>query len=970
MTGQARFPSDAKAFSKAFLARTPKKSVGEVVDAEASRDSNRIVDSVKLSPSKYNARAKKDALAAAKGILGGEPGEGGLGTMKYVGLHLPKDLQKRSNDSLSAEKSRVDEAHKTVSSSSTSSTTSSRFINNMKDSKSPRIRASVTSLSSVARSSGQVLASVSTAMNSPKLDPIEVASSDTYSDFNLAQELPGNAEAKRKEVEAMALINRMDSITLAPDKTEDSPVENLLDSDEGCDTTNNDISTYGRSTTANNEETEECEIEYATTDDEESHRSLAMDAVIPSKALRSPRSDSSIVSHLERPHTSFSPSGSSFPDHDTSAFDVEDDSISDGAYLGISHTSVTERGRSGTIIAARGPRQDGSSTQRTDEARVIDHAAAPQSPRTAQAFLGDQLDSSNDKERHSSSRIGSRIAGIQFDEISSWKDAKHAMSKYYSIHSFSNGHMLEDWRTVISFRLRPFELLEIQYVDAQKRIHLPRGIANRARSSSTTRRSSPTRSSEILSSDNDRYTEQYSEGWCYIYKRNSGTSSKAQRAGLGVWKLRYIVVCGSKLTVFRKRPIQRASISDAQNAIVWNLSLTTCVFSERADGVTRPALRKAVEGHYSEIITLSFHPSMAPASHVNSETTGWVPPTVVSLSMRFITQADFKAFFNTFARAHLMAGEAKHSGIAINEWRKEAITRATIAGRGGVVLPGRAGRRGGRNALARSRLRLPGVSRDFDDADRWSSTSENEDHNKVTKEHGFKYADVYANNTSSTSGQGGDTTAEAFDSTMNLDLFRATTATTITTLNSPAKSASLDLFKVAPDRELVGAQMANVHRDAPRNNWEPTTTISELNSSLHPSMVDANSIRSRRSGGFSFAKTARRIFSSPKDPIQAGDTFDSPITPTNDTFEVHRRSNRRESFNRELKDPQARHSYRASSSPVRLQEQPLWNPSGTSDLGDSQRSDQTSPKFPSSRPMITSRRSRSHTIAASSPQHQ
>ncbi|KAE8203258.1 hypothetical protein A4X06_0g2248 [Tilletia controversa] len=66
------------------------------------------------------------------------------------------------------------------------------------------------------------------------------------------------------------------------------------------------------------------------------------------------------------------------------------------------------------------------------------------------------------------------------------------------------------------------------------------------------------------------------------------------------------------------------------------------------------------------------------------------------------------------------------TGLGVGIWRRSAVIRATIAGRGGTVQPGKAGRRGGRNSFARMRTRPTGLSTDLDDADTWSTGSEEE----------------------------------------------------------------------------------------------------------------------------------------------------------------------------------------------------------------------------------------------------
>lgn len=335
-----------------------------------------------------------------------------------------------------------------------------------------------------------------------------------------------------------------------------------------------------------------------------------------------------------------------------------------------------------------------------------------------------------------------RLAGINTDEISAWKDARHPQAKYYAVHSYSNGYIMEDWRTVAALRIRPFELFEIQYADPHEKVHLPRlGEANDASSGRADKGTlskdkeeksisgqSPLKgefdqqsNSPIPALDN-RYLEPFAEAWCYVFKRGGGTS-KAQKAGLGLWKLRWISLRGRNLTVYRTKYL-RQGYDEAMN--IWNLSSVDSVISERADGVTRPVL-VPITGQCQDILTLTFARATVIPNSIHDESSDYQQAT---LSMRFITQVDHCAFFRCFARAHFYASLQHQDPLQaamVFEWRRKAIARSVIAGMGGTVVPGKAGRRGGRNALSRKRLRPPGMSREFDDADRWSSDSDGED---------------------------------------------------------------------------------------------------------------------------------------------------------------------------------------------------------------------------------------------------
>lgn len=335
-----------------------------------------------------------------------------------------------------------------------------------------------------------------------------------------------------------------------------------------------------------------------------------------------------------------------------------------------------------------------------------------------------------------------RLAGINTDEISSWKDARHPQAKYYAVHSYSNGYIMEDWRTLAALRIRPFELLEIQYSDPHEKVHLPRlGEANDASSGKLDSRSQAKEKEESNNSTqspmigeydrqlnvpypalDNRYLEPFAESWCYIFKRGGGTS-KAQKAGLGLWKLRWISLRGRNLTVYRTKYF-RQGYDEAMN--IWNLNSVESVISERADGATRPVLMP-INGQCQDILTLTFARATVIPNSIHDESSDFQQAT---LSMRFITQVDHCAFFRCFARAHFHASfqhQDPFRAAMVFEWRRKAMARSVIAGLGGTVVPGKAGRRGGRNALSRKRLRPSGMSRDFDDADRWSSDSDGED---------------------------------------------------------------------------------------------------------------------------------------------------------------------------------------------------------------------------------------------------
>ena len=240
-----------------------------------------------------------------------------------------------------------------------------------------------------------------------------------------------------------------------------------------------------------------------------------------------------------------------------------------------------------------------------------------------------------------------RLAGIKLDEMSRWRDATHGASGRYAVYSFSNGLLLEDWKTVAAYKLRPFELLEMQASLPTERVHLGHLVA----------------------------AETYFESWVYMLKAQS------VRKGLGTWKLRFIVVRGSRLDLFRKKPK-----STTTPAYSWDLAATKWVVSSPAN-----------------TLSVAFAES--------------------DVTLRCVTSWDYGCLHALLLRAHFRRGDAD----LVDAWRRTALERALIAGRGGTVQPGRAGRGTGRNAKARTRLRPPGWPRDWEDADTWSSDSASED---------------------------------------------------------------------------------------------------------------------------------------------------------------------------------------------------------------------------------------------------
>ncbi|EPQ30112.1 uncharacterized protein PFL1_02229 [Pseudozyma flocculosa PF-1] len=314
-----------------------------------------------------------------------------------------------------------------------------------------------------------------------------------------------------------------------------------------------------------------------------------------------------------------------------------------------------------------------------------------------------------------------RLAGINLDEVSQWREATHGASDRFSIYSFSNGLLLEDWKTVAAYRLRPFELLELQSSSPVERVHLVRDVAGITREAVRG-------SSRASASLEGAVLDPYYEGWVYVLKPSSTSARQAAKAVIGTWKLRWVTIRGWKMDLFRKKP-KAGESSAPPSACYWHLSLIKKITSDKIDSATAHAANPplpALEQIPACSLTVAFS-AASWAAAMPSEFT--LPTSGSSITMRCVTQYDHDALLNVLNRAHVRSVARKQGSMDVQQlvdgWRSDAVIRATIAGRGGTVQPGRlAQTKGGRNAFVRARLRPSGWPREFEDADRWSSDSE------------------------------------------------------------------------------------------------------------------------------------------------------------------------------------------------------------------------------------------------------
>lgn len=376
----------------------------------------------------------------------------------------------------------------------------------------------------------------------------------------------------------------------------------------------------------------------------------------------------------------------------------------------------------------------------------------------------------------------------------------------YCLLSFSKGMILEDSATLSSYRLRPFELLELQPLSIRHRVRLPRHLHRKSRVSRrdsvqdlTTYASNtsfsfagasisaPLRTKDavapcpLLPCD---YLDTFAHGWAYVYQLR-GCPEKAGAVGLGCWKLRWLVVHQGRLCVFRRRPNaaketvatrgREATVEKGEDKTMpktaspqgligeCNLAEVSWLNSELADGTTSPAMRTLAK----DLINICFSKqSTLHAVGVQGPIGSASPHHIVSL--RFLTDHAAHCWYSLFQRFHCRSQLARrgetlrldelaklrpHSNrnvcrsintflqqtetdvpcpwdasvkVSVDAWRKRAYLRSLVAGRGGVTLPGKSGRGGGRNAWTKTRISPTVSDIDAEDADLWSDHSEEE----------------------------------------------------------------------------------------------------------------------------------------------------------------------------------------------------------------------------------------------------
>ncbi|GAC93890.1 hypothetical protein PHSY_001458 [Pseudozyma hubeiensis SY62] len=319
------------------------------------------------------------------------------------------------------------------------------------------------------------------------------------------------------------------------------------------------------------------------------------------------------------------------------------------------------------------------------------------------------------------------IAGIRLDEISRGvKDASHPLSAKYAVLSSANGCELDEWKTVAAYRIRPYELLELQWSIPTERVYIPPiSLGETLRVDGAASGGNKGMFDRTWGDEQDAgpdtdapCLEPYFEGWVYVLKgANAGKASARRSTKMGKWKVHWLTVRGWRMDLYRKKPRAGEAVMPEADQVWW-LRSVEWVMEDADNAVPGNAALPALDAMPRSSITAGFSPKAGTAS------AGEVP----MLTIRCITHFDHEALSTLLLRAWFRCSAAKVS-VGTDNWRRKAVFRAVVAGRGGTAAPGRAGRggRGGRNAKSRMRLRPSGWAKEWEDADQWSSDSEREE---------------------------------------------------------------------------------------------------------------------------------------------------------------------------------------------------------------------------------------------------
>ncbi|CAO1627816.1 unnamed protein product [Jaminaea pallidilutea] len=367
--------------------------------------------------------------------------------------------------------------------------------------------------------------------------------------------------------------------------------------------------------------------------------------------------------------------GSSHKGRDRSATITAHVRSQGGAQLGV------EDNRCGNDRAAV-DQADSEDTQLGDEATAAGHTSSTSSPGPADGFTLTGLPS---------------VPSVA---------SRHPLASQYCLYSFSSGMLLDDYGTLLSRRVRPFELIEVQFSNQKDRIRLPRRSSASSCSAALAAGIPPPRSPSAAAILDSTYTCPFAQGWVYIC-RPFATSRDKIKAGIGSWHLRWLQLQGQTLSMYTKRPgpmagAPRATFETSSSSsstpkkrtlptAQWDLETIRWAASEQALdtkdsslGTLTPSLPTSL---CKTIISVAFA-SPARTTNETASPSGWstqqrvpsskaahtplvggygIPPLSSavdihhSIALRFLTPHEAHAWHQIFLRAHVR-GLAKRIG--------------------------------------------------------------------------------------------------------------------------------------------------------------------------------------------------------------------------------------------------------------------------------------------------------------------
>lgn len=207
------------------------------------------------------------------------------------------------------------------------------------------------------------------------------------------------------------------------------------------------------------------------------------------------------------------------------------------------------RDRSATITAH--VRSTGAEQLGVEDNRCVNHRAAVDQADSEDTQLGDETTAGPAPSASSPSPIyGFASTGLPSMPSTT---SRHPLASHYCLHSFSSGMLLDDYGTLLSRRVRPFELIEVQLSNSKDRIRLPRRSSASSCSAALAAGIPPPRSPSAAAILDSTYTCPFAQGWVYIC-RPFATSRDKIKAGIGSWHLRWLQLQGQTLSMYTKRP--------------------------------------------------------------------------------------------------------------------------------------------------------------------------------------------------------------------------------------------------------------------------------------------------------------------------------------------------------------------------------------------------------------------------------